>query len=245
MNLKRYIILAAAALVLVGSFFLPNMVAGVMNTRRLNKLITVAAQSISISTDTALGLPQRIALASSPNTEILVLTTGQVMGTETAKTRATRELARFFRGDLLDYSADDYTVDDGVTSLITDSAEPSVNLIMWEFKAFDRQGNEITIAIDDETGMILKLIYQQRDGRFMPGAQTGEDDSVFVGDDMNNVALRLTEMMTAYYGMMVRLGDYQLGNGLAYYRADIYGGGPPTPMYGVVRANGFTMNERL
>ena len=245
MKIKRDILLITAGLVLVGSFFLPNMEAGVMDARRLDRIITVGAQSISISTDTVFGLPQRIALAASPNTEMLALTAGQVMGTETAKARAARELARFFRGDLFDSSADDYTVEDGVTTLVTDSGDPSVNLIMWEFRAVDRQNNEMTVTIDDETGMILKLIYQQRDGGAISGGTAGEDDSGLFSGDMNGTAQRLTEMMTAYYGLTVRLGDYQFGNGLAYYRADMYGGGQVIYMYGVVRVNGFTMNERV
>ena len=245
MNLKRYILLAAAALVLVGSFFLPNIVAGVMDTRMLNNLATIDAQSISISTDPVLGLSQRIALAASPNTELWALTTGQVMEMETAKTRAAREIARFFRGGSDEFVAGDYDVEDGSAVLVIDSEDTSVTLIMWEFKVFDRQKNEITITIDDETGMILKLIYQQGIAEPLPEESIGEKASGLSGDDLRDVALRLTEMMTAYYGLTIRLGDYQLGNNLAYYRADIYSGGPITPMYGVVRATGFTMNERV
>jgi hypothetical protein len=57
--------------------------------------------------------------------------------------------------------------------------------------------------------------------------------------------LRLSEMMSKYYGVPVRLGDYQLGSNIAYYRADMYDKGLVMPMYGVVRANSFTINERL
>ena len=245
MNLKRYILLAAAGLVLVGSFFLPNFVAGVMDTRMLDSLATIDAQSISISTEPVLGLSQRIALAASPNTEMWALTTGQVMEIETAKTRVVHEIARFFRGDSFEFVAGDYDVEDGSAVLVIDSEDTSITLIMWEFKVFDRQKNEMTITIDDETGMILKLIYQQGIAEPLPEESTGEEAFGLVNGDLHDVALRLTEMMTAYYGLTIRLGDYQLGNDLAYYRADIYSGGPVTLMYGVVRVTGFTMNERV
>ena len=246
MNLKRYVFLAVATLCLAGSFFLPNIVAGVMDARRLDNVIAVDAESISISTDDpALDLPERIKLVSSPNTEMLALTTGLAMGTETAKTRAMRELGRFFRGSYFEFEVNGCTVEDYSILFVIDAEDPTANIIIWELKIIDQHHNEALVSIDDETGMILKLIYQLGDGRFRPAGSSGGEADSSLEDDIHAAALELAEAMTAYYRMQVSLGDYEFSGNMAYYRGEMQGAGEAVPMYGVVRANSFTMNERV
>ena len=244
MKIRRYLPLAAAALGLIGSFFLPSAVAGVMDARRLDNLIIIDAQSISIDAVPELSLPERIALVSSPNTEIMPLATGQAMEKETAEVRAVRELARFFRGGPFEFIADESIVEAGSAAFVIDSEDPYANMIIWEFKILDRHTNEATVTIDDETGMILKLIYQNANNPselLIPSGDSmnGSEDNIY------EYVLQLSELMTAYYGHYVDIGDYQHSVNLAYYRADLHGSGPVVLMYGVVRAAGFTMNERL
>ena len=245
MNIKRYILFAAAALGLAGGFFLPNIVSGAMDSRRLDNVITVDAQSISISADPALDLPRRIALVASPNTEMLALATGQAMGTETAKTRAVRELARFFRGSSFEFDADECTVEDYSVLFVIDAENPTANIIVWELKITDQHSNEALVSIDDETGMILKLIYQLGNGVFHAAEPADEKQAAAVENNNYATALQLTETMTAYYGTPVRLGDYVLSGSIAYYRGEMQSSGEDVPMYGVVRSNSFTMNERV
>ena len=244
MKLRRYLPLAAAALGLIGSFFLPSAVAGVMDARRLDNLIIIDSQSISFDAVPELSLPERIALVSSPNTEILPLVTGQVMEKETAEVRAARELARFFRGGPFELVTDESTVEAGSAAFVIDSEDPSTNMIIWEFKILDRHNNEATVTIDDETGMILKLIYQQGNSSEEPRMQANDSENGS-NDRMHETVLQLSEIMTGYYGHPVDIGDYQDSVNLAYYRADLISSGPVVLMYGVVRAAGFTMNERL
>ena len=252
MRLKRYILPAAAVAVLLCVFFLPNAVAGVMDARRLDNLIIIDAQSISFDADPRLSLQERIALASSPNAESLAYPTGQVMDTRTAEDRAVRELVRFFRDSPFEFASDELTAEGGAAAFVVDSEDPSINMIIWEFKIFDINANEATVTIDDETGIILKLIYQHR-GSYLQseefGVVTGRADAEIMpdlsGGNTRESALALCEIMTEYYGHPVRLGDYQLSGNIAYYRADIYGGGLVIPMYGVIRSPGFTMNERV
>ena len=241
-RVRHYLLPAAAALGLIGSFLLPNAVAGVMDARRLDNLLIVDAQSISFDADPELSLPGRIALAVSPNTEVLALTTGQVMELESAESRAITELVRFFSDGPIAVTIGECTVESGSAAFVIDSEDPAVNMIIWEFRVLDQYKNEATVTIDDETGVILKLIYQLRDSSLFHEELSGDGVS---GDNMRDAALWLSEMMTAYYGLPVRLGDYQLSGSLVYYRVDLYGGGLIIPMYGVVRANSFTMNERI
>ena len=245
LHIKRFILPVAAAMGLAGSFFLPNAVAAVMDARRLDNITTVEAPSISISADLSLNLPQRIALVASPNTEMLAITTGRAMGAEMANARALREIARFFRGSLFDFDADDCAVEDYSVMFAIDAEDPTANLIVWEFKIIDRNSNEALVSIDDETGLIIKLIYQLGDGAFSPAGRGEKKPSGPADDVIYETALQLTETMTAYYGMPVALGDYALSGNIAYYRAEMRGSWVAVPMYGVVRSSSFTMNERV
>ena len=245
LHIKSYILLFVAALGLVGSFFLPNVVAAVVDSRRLDNVITVEAQSISISADPILDLSQRIALVASPNTEMLALTTGRAMGIEMAETRAKRELARLFRGSIFGFEAEDCVVEDYSILFAIDAKDPTANIIVWEFKIVDSISNEVLVSIDDETGSILKLIYQLGNDGVFPAGSDDEKPDGLAEDGIYSTALQLTKMMTEYYGKPVELGDYVLSGNIAYYRGDMYDAGGVISMYGVVRANSFTMNERV
>ena len=244
MDIRRGIFPAAAALCLIGSFLMPNAVAEVTDARRLDSLVIVEAQSINIDADLKLSLPERIALAASPYMETLALTTGQMLTVETAGAGAIREIEKFFSGGPFEFTNEGCKVEYSAVLLMADSEDPSANMIVWEFKLFDRNENEVNVTIDDETGMILKLIYRQGGEPVDREGAAGESAVGSIYDEMHNAALYLSEMMAEYYGLRVRLGDYELGVNIAYYRADMTGGGITAPMYGVIRANGFTMNER-
>ena len=245
MKIKRYIPLAAVTLGLVGSFFLPNAVASIIDARSFENLILIDAPSISFEADMILRLPERVALASSPGLEILALSKGQALSTETAQAKAIQELARFFGDSPFGFSAENCIVDSGSAALLVDPQDPSGSMIIWEFKIHDPGRNEATVIIDDDTGTILKLIYQQGSIGAGQSELFRESGSSLTESDARNAALLLSEIMTAYYDLPVRLGDFQLSDNIAYYRADMYGGSLVVPMYGVVRQTGFTINERL
>ena len=246
-TLKHLIPFAAVALGLIGSFFLPNAVAGVMDGRRLDNLILIEAQSMSFESAPDLNISKRIALSANPNADILALTTGQTMEREAAEKTAIRELAKFFSGTLFEFAYNGFTVEEGSALFVVDSEDPMVNIIIWEFRILDRNGNMVTMTIDDETGMILRLIYQKGSGYLAVASEAGTDASGLSDIEMLNIVTLLTKSMTSYYGIPVSMGDYYFGGSLAYYRADILGTGTfiPVPMYGVVRSTGFTMNERV
>ena len=243
-NFRRYITPVVVTLALIGSFFLPNAVAGVMDSGRLDNLIIIDAQSIVPGADNELSLPKRIALASS-YAEMLPLATGQVMEMETAQTRAVREITKLFSEGLFEFITEGYAVTDGAASLIIDTEDPTVNMIVWEFRILDRNANEVIVTIDDETGVILKLIYRRENGALNSGGSSDEDIAGLFNDEMYDVAMWLSEMMNDYYGMPVMLSDYHFSGAIAYYMVEMNNGNMITQMYGVVRSNSFTINERL
>ena len=242
---RRYLLLAAVMLGLIGSFFLPNAVAGFMDARKLENLVVTDAQSILFSSDPELNLPGRIELAANSSTEVLALATGQVMERSTAESKAIEELAKLFGERTFEFVFDECIVEEGSSGFAVNSTDPSESMITWEFKILDRFDNEATVMIDDETGIILKLIYRRGNGVLNPRITEGANASLLSDEETRNIATQLTEMMTAYYGFPVGLGDYQFNGNIAYYMAYMSDGNSVIPLYGVVRATGFTMNERL
>jgi len=241
MKLRRNLLLCAAALIMIGSFFLPNVVAAVTDSRRLDNLTLVESPSISFDFAPELSLPERIALSASPSTERLLVKTGNTMDEEAAASRATRELTRFFSGSGFELDYSELSIAEGSASLVIDVDAPSQNMIVWEFRLNDPAGNAATVAIDDETGMIVRLIYVLTGGT----PQFEDGWTIHSDEDFYTVAENLAELMAEYYGLPVDLGDYQYSGRLSYYRADIDNSGQAIPMYGIVTATNFTINERL
>ena len=239
MKFRYYLILGAAAVILAGSFFLPNAVAGVTDMRRLDNLAMVASERISFEAAPDLSLLERIALASNSNTENLPLKTGNAMDEEAAKEKALQELERFYSQDAFRFEIRELAVEESTASLVIDTMEPALNMIVWELVLADPSENIVTVTIDDETGVILRLVHR---------LASAESQAISrpLDDELHTTAQMLVDMMTAYYGLAVELGDYLFSGSLSYYRADVTDRrGVIIPMYGVVRARSFTMNERV
>jgi len=242
MKIRHYLLLGAVALVLTGSFFLPNAVAGVTDGRRLDNLTVIDSQSISFEAAPELNMFGRIALVANSHTEVLPLKTGTVMDYDEASEKVRRELERFSKNDAwkLDYSK--YSLEEGAVALVIDTFFPTRSLIVWEMTLADPAGSTIAVVLDDETGSILRLVQKWASASESPvatGARKSADEELYAA------AESLTEMMTEYYGFYVALADYQFSDSLSYYKAEISDGGYIIPMFGVVRATGFTMNERV
>jgi len=217
-------------------------VAGVTDLRRLDTLVMVDSQSVSIDLSPEMSLSGRIALAASPNTERLPVITGNSMNEEAAGNRAVLELVRFFRGAPFGLNYYDLSAEEGSAALIIDTLDPAQNMIIWEFNMYDPAGNTVAVTIDDETGVIVRLVYilGDRGGALLDKGRYDTSDIQFF-----NAAQSLTAIMSEYYGIRVELSDYQFSGNLSYYRADIDNGDLIISMFGVVRASSFTMNERL
>ena len=244
-DFRRTLLLAAVVLLFVGCFFLPNVVAGAWDARKLDHIVTIGAQSISFDAAPELSLSDRITLAASPKMESTTLATGQVMDTDAAKVKIVSELKKFFRDSPFVFKTDGCTIVDCTAVFIINTEDPSINMITWEFSLRDLNSCEVIAIIDDETGVILKLIYKQVSSAAGQAGSAAEESYSSIAEKMYSNALQLVKMMTSYYGQSVGLGDYQHGTDLMYYRADMYSGPSFIPMYGVVRPNGFTMNERV
>ena len=242
MKFLRYILLITAALLLLGFFFMPNVVAEVSDSRSLGNLVMIDSQRISFDSASELSLPERIALAANPKAGILHVETGNSMDGVTAKERVGLELSQFFKGSPFQFDFNEYDAEESATMLIVDADLPSLNLIVWEFVIIDRADNKITVTLDDETGLILRLIYRLGN---QDDTLIGEEEAGSTDDEFYAVTQRLVEMVKDYYKLPITLADYQFRGRIAFYRADIFSGGRAIPMYGAVRPTSFTMNERV
>jgi len=245
MKIKRYILLGMAVLLLVGSLFLPDAVAGVTDSRRLNNITLIDSQSIVFEALPTLSLSERLELAANPNTEMVAWKSGNKMDAEAAEERAIRELIRFFRGSTFEFNSKDFLVEDSAAVFIIDPQTPTVNLIVWELTLVDSNENIANIIIDDETGYIMKIVFRQgRPNQNAPG-MNGAPAATGTDEELHATALHLTELMSDYYGLSISLADYHFSGSISYYRADIRDHGRIIPMFGVVRSSSFTMNERV
>jgi len=246
MKIKHYLIFGAAALVLAASFFLPDAVAGVTDMRRFDNLIIVGTQSVSFDAAPELGLLDRLLIAANTSTESLPLKTGNAMDGDAAAERAFQELERFSRLSPWETDFGSYVVEESAASLMIDTMIPAHNMVVWDLTLTDSSENTIMVTVDDEMGVILRLVVRWRAGSMnMTGAKPS-DNTVPSDAELYNVAQALTEMMTDYYGRPVELADYLFSESFSYYKAEISDSRIHNiPMYGVIRANGFTMNERV
>ena len=246
MKIRYYLLLVAAALIVVGSFFLPNAVAAITDSRRLDNYVMTDTQSISFDAAPDLDLLDRLSLVASPNTETMPLKTAQVMTISQAYEIAVKELKSLLRGSPIDFDFYAHSADECSAAFIIDADDPSVNMIIWELELTDLAGNILVVTMDDETGTILKLIYRwgetEIDG---PGFSNKEVGFGNTDKEFYDTVYRMSINMAEYYGLPVALADYQYSGSLAYYRADMYGGSQVISMFGVVRSTSLTMNEKL
>ena len=246
MKIRYYLLLVAAAFIVAGSFFLPNAVAAITDSRMLDNYVMVDSQSISFEAAPDLDLLDRLSLVASPNTETLPLKTGQVMEAFQACDIAVLELMSLLRGGPIEFDFNGYSVDECSAAFIIDADDPSVNMIIWELELTDRDGNALTVTLDDESGTILKLIH--RWGVALVGVPDVSNKTNGFGntdEEFYKTADLMSKAMSEYYGLPVTLADYQYSGSLAYYRADMFRGRQVISMFGVVRPSGLTMNEKL
>lgn len=244
MNLKRNLVIIAAALLLVCGFFLPNAIASMADAGRLGNITTIDSQSVVYESKPTLSLPERLALAANPNAELIGWISGNVMDEAGAERKAILELNRFLRDSPYEFDFRAYTTQESSAIFIIDPELPTVNMVVWELTIADKADNTAIITIDDETGVILRIIFSQA-GRSQNeagggGAAAGPTEEGLLAD-----ASSLVESMAEYYSLQIILADFANGRNRAYYRADITDSGRFVRMFGVVRATGFTMNERV
>jgi len=247
MKLKRILAIAAAALSLLGGFFLPNAVAGITDSNRLDNLVMIDSKTISFESLPEMGIPERLGLVANKGAEIMTLYSGNAMDEETAGRAAIRELSRLL-GDgpfMMDFGS--CLLEDSSVTFIIDKENPNINMIVWEMTLVDEHESRAVVTIDDETGIIMKIIFRQER---QPDTETDDDVDGLPPTgpsdaELNANAQSLTMLMREYYDLPVILGGYDFSSSQAYYRADFSYAGRVVSMYGVVRPTGFTMNERV
>ena len=245
MRLRRTLALIAAALLFIGSFFLPNAAAGVTDARRLNNINMIDTQSVIIDAVPGLSLSERIELTANPNAELVAWKSGNIMNEETAEERAIQELARFFSGGSFAFDYLKCSLEDISAVFIIDPEAPTASIIVWELTLVDANENMAIVTMDDETGYITKIIFRQGRGNQSDTATVFQQTPTRTDEELYATAMLLTELMAEYYGLRVILADYHFSGSISYYRADIHDDGRVIPMFGVVRALSFTTNERV
>ena len=239
----RILILSAAAILIAGSFFLPNAVAGISDSNRLNNLRLIDSQSLSFDSAPELSLPERIMLIANSDTEIMALNSGNAMTEDSARSRAVVELSRFIGEGPFEFSFRSCVVEESSAAFAIDTENPTVNMIIWELTLTDADENTAMVTLDDETGMIVKIIFRQG-SMSQISSVTNLMPYELMENRLRANAVRMTELMAEYYDLPIILGDHDFNGVLSYYRGDFMYDGMVISMFGVIRPTGFTMNER-
>ena len=238
MNKKSVAVIAIVLFVLIGCFFLPSTVAGIMDKQTLGKLIMTDSSSISYEAAPDLALTARLKLISSSSSESAALKNGKNMDRAAALRKVITELKRFDLAGEMGFIFDNCAAEEVQVGFVINTEDPSVNMIIWAFQLRDIDGRQIMVIIDDETGVILQMIYRHGDAppKLHP-------DGIIDVADMEKTANLLADMMTDYYGCPVNIKEYEQTGNLGYYNAEILSDGVLIPLYGIVRESGFTINE--
>ncbi len=153
----RVWIVILLAVVLAIGFTLPTGIARFQDTRTDQTHETVAATPIQLDMESALTVLQKLRILTDSSAPVEI-DYAQNMDAEQALDRLTEGLRELFAFDengifhpVSGFSEVSHTINLKMTD--TDS------LIYWEFWLVDGDGNQISAAMDDDTGLILSLRY--------------------------------------------------------------------------------------
>ena len=238
MNKKGAAVIAIVLFVIIGCFFLPSTVAGIMDRQSLGKLIITDSSSISYEATPDLPLTSQLRLMANTNAESAQLKTGKNMDSEAAFRKVMTELRWFDKGGELGFDYASCSATEIQAGFVIHTEDPSINMIIWLFQLVDAEGNTLAVVIDDETGLIMHMFYRRGVTKAEPRLAEGYGDA-----ELEKFAYRLAELMNDYYGYDVSIKEYAFIGSLGYYNAELRSGETVIPLYGIVQESGFSINE--
>jgi len=144
-------------LALVVGFMLPTVVSRFQDSQTDQTEEVVSANSVQLNMGSALTLLQRLRIVAE-RTSSVELESAQTMDDEQALNELFDGLETLFSADLegFPFKVGDFS-EVNHQILLKMSGEDS--LIYWEYWLADNDGNQISAAVDDDTGVILSLRY--------------------------------------------------------------------------------------
>ncbi len=154
---RRAGIIVLLVAVLVIGFLLPTIVGRVQDNQTSEIRQTVQANSVQLEMSSALTVLQKLRIITEETSSVEVDTAPNMDETQALETLQ-EGLEELFDTDLMGVPL---TVDgfSEVSHQIIIKMSGEDSLIYWEFWLADVSGNQITVALDDDTGLILSMQY--------------------------------------------------------------------------------------
>jgi len=240
-NRSTVIAIALAAALLVFCLFLPNLAAAARSKLDLGKTAVTQAGSVAFEASPKLDLIEKLDLFT--NSDSVTLTGGKRFDAASAYGNALAELARINSLHVMAFdlsSPDQMRHDDPEVSFVISPSDPASSMVVWRLTIYDGGGRSVTAAFDDETGKILQLYYRINSAdayNAIYPSKSGAAPAFPVS------AEQLSRQMQAYYGLDVSVTNYDVISSLGYYTVQAKSGDQDMAAFGIIGANGFSINE--
>lgn len=186
----------AAVLLMVGGFLLPSIVSGIRDRQTLNKIDTIASETVNFDVQARLSLIEKITM-NRYSYDGIYLETGRYLDIDSAIRRGLSELSYFLAPFQMDFNTASCTTESCEPVFILNSSDPSKNMIVWQLGITDSAGAFVSLTLDDESGKLLSLAYIEN-----ADAVYKNDSGVLPSPDIQAIAELLTEYWSLDIGYL-------------------------------------------
>lgn len=146
-RLRTYILIIAAVIIAAAGFMLPSVILGIQDSRLHSAVETFEIDEVDLSLFSNLSVSEKLVLTSSGGGQEVSLETGRFMDKDGAVAAAV---------DFLDM----FGVDVGDTvpecTVFLKIGENGQTIVLWKVK-YATEDYELSLSIDDETGLVLAV----------------------------------------------------------------------------------------
>lgn len=235
------VILAAALLVFC--LFLPNITAAARSRLDLGRTDVIEVGSVAFEVNPRLDLVDKLYLITTSDS--VTLTGGKRFSEISAYQNAVAELRKMNSGHIMeiDLGGPDTLPHDIEVRFVISPSDPASSMVIWRLTIYDALGHSVTASFDDETGKILQLYYRVDAKGVYNASSASESSQSGASPAFPVTAELLARQMREYYGLDIAATDYERIGSLGYYTVQVKNGGKDIPAFGIISANGFSIND--
>lgn len=157
--MKRFIIpitVVLTVIILTSGFFLPTLVSQFKDRQTFGELTITDGSGVSYETKSELKIIDRLKMMTEARR--VDLDNGKNMDADTAYQSALEELGKFTGSGIIALDLESCRLSELRVAFFIDSSDPSKSMIVWDL--YIQNGTySITVAIDDETGLLLAMLF--------------------------------------------------------------------------------------
>lgn len=150
------IIALPVLLVIIGGLLLPNLTFAVQDVRTVGIIEVEDAQAVSFEANSDMTVVDRMLIAV--NSPTLQINNGRMMDADMAFERVIEELSKLEKDTFFDIEPTEFEMSSYEIYYQIDADDPTRNMVTW-YMYLTTETVSLLVAIDDETGIILRLGY--------------------------------------------------------------------------------------